>query len=77
MVTNEDTIIHQGIQVPKAKQTSLGLYVTSKEAYEMWKANPEMVKVLDVRMVEEYVFSRPLRRSVQYSGGLSKIPMAG
>ena len=41
MAADEETIIHQGIQVPKAKQTSLGLYVTSKEAYEMWKANPE------------------------------------
>jgi rhodanese-related sulfurtransferase len=43
-------------QLPPAKQTSLGLYVTAAEAYEMWKADPERVKVLDVRMVEEYVF---------------------
>ncbi len=56
MAANEGTIIHQGIQVPQAKQTSLGLYVTAQEAYEMWKADPERVKVLDVRMVEEYVF---------------------
>jgi rhodanese-related sulfurtransferase len=42
--------------VPTAKQTSLGLYVTALEAYEMWRADPERVKVLDVRMVEEYVF---------------------
>jgi len=56
MAANEGTIIHQGIQVPQAKQTALGLYVTAKEAYEMWKAEPERVKVLDVRMVEEYVF---------------------
>jgi rhodanese-related sulfurtransferase len=69
MVTNEDTIIHQGIQVPKAKQTSLGLYVTSKEAYEMWKANPELVKVLDVRMVEEYVF-------LGHAEGAFNIPVA-
>jgi rhodanese-related sulfurtransferase len=38
------------------KQTSLGLYVTAKEAYDMWKANPEKVKILDVRCPEEYVF---------------------
>ena len=38
------------------KQTKLGLYVTAKEAYEMWLANPEKVKILDVRMPEEYVF---------------------
>jgi rhodanese-related sulfurtransferase len=56
MAANESTIIHQGIQVPQAKQTALGLYVTAVEAYEMWKADPERVKVLDVRMVEEYVF---------------------
>ena len=56
MAAKEGTIIHQGIQVPQAKQTSLGLYATAKEAYEMWKADPERVKVLDVRMVEEYVF---------------------
>ena len=56
MAANEGTITHQGMQVPLAKQTALGLYVTAREAYEMWKADPEHVKVLDVRMVEEYVF---------------------
>lgn len=38
------------------KQTSLGKYVTSLQAYEMWKADPAKVKVLDVRTPEEYVF---------------------
>ena len=42
--------------VPKEKQTSLGLYVTATEAFEKWKAEPEQVKVLDVRTPEEYVF---------------------
>jgi rhodanese-related sulfurtransferase len=56
MAANEITIVHGGIQVPQAKQTILGLYLTAKEAYEMWKADPERIKVLDVRMVEEYVF---------------------
>jgi rhodanese-related sulfurtransferase len=56
MTTNEATIIHEGIQVPQGKQTTLGLYVTAKESHEMWRADPERVKVLDVRMVEEYVF---------------------
>jgi rhodanese-related sulfurtransferase len=41
--------------VPEEKLTSLGLYVTAREAYEMWKADPEHVKVLDVRTFEEYV----------------------
>lgn len=37
-------------------QTSLGLYVTAKEAYGMWEANPEKVKILDVRTLAEYIF---------------------
>ena len=43
-------------ELQKEKQTKLGLYVTAKEAYVMWLANPEKVKILDVRMPEEYVF---------------------
>ncbi len=42
--------------VPTEKQTSLGLYVTSAEAYDMWKADPEKVKILDVRTPEEYIY---------------------
>lgn len=42
--------------LPKEKQTALGLYVTSKDAYEKWKAAPEKVKILEVRTVEEYLF---------------------
>jgi rhodanese-related sulfurtransferase len=38
------------------RQTSLGLYVTAREAYDMWQADPEGVKILDVRTPEEYVF---------------------
>ena len=56
-------------QVPEGKQTSLGLYVTAQEAYEMWKADPEHVKVLDVRMVEEYVF-------LGHAEGAVNIPIA-
>ena len=44
------------VDIPKEKETALGLYVTAKEAYEKWKADPEKVKVLDVRFPEEYVF---------------------
>jgi rhodanese-related sulfurtransferase len=43
-------------QLPAGKQTALGLYVTAAEAYALWQADPARVKVLDVRMVEEYVF---------------------
>ena len=42
--------------LPAQKQTVLGLYVTAKEAYEMWSADKNKIKVLDVRTPEEYVF---------------------
>jgi len=44
------------VQIPADKQTSLGLYVTSREAYEKWKASPDKVTVLDVRTPEEFLF---------------------
>ncbi|MDH5255031.1 MAG: rhodanese-like domain-containing protein [Gammaproteobacteria bacterium] len=43
-------------RLPDGKQTTLRLYVTSREAYEKWKAAPDEVTVLDVRTPEEYVF---------------------
>lgn len=43
-------------QVPKTNETTLGLYVTPREAYEMWKAKPDQVHVIDVRTFEEYIF---------------------
>ena len=43
-------------QIPEKKQTVLGLYVTSAEAYEKWRAAPDEVKVLDVRTPEEFLF---------------------
>ena len=43
-------------QLPKEKQTTLGLYITAKDAYEMWKADPEKIKILDVRTSEEYIY---------------------
>ncbi len=45
-----------GAQLPKMKQTTLGLYVTAAQAYEMWKAAPDKVKVIDVRTPEEFAF---------------------
>jgi rhodanese-related sulfurtransferase len=42
--------------LPKGKQTVLGLYVTAKDAYEKWQAEPEKVKILDVRTPEEFLF---------------------
>jgi rhodanese-related sulfurtransferase len=43
-------------ELPKGKQTVLGLYVTAAEAYDMWRAAPDKVKVIDVRMPEEFAF---------------------
>ena len=43
-------------QLPKEKQTVLGLYATAKEAYEKWRAEPGKVKIIDVRTPEEYLF---------------------
>ena len=42
--------------LPSAKQTTLGLYVTSKEAYEKWRAAPDDVTIIDVRTPEEFIF---------------------
>lgn len=42
--------------LPQGKQTVLGLYVTAKQAYEKWKADPDRVKIVDVRTPEEYLF---------------------
>jgi len=46
----------KAVDLPEEKETTLGLYVTAKEAFEKWKALPDQVKVLDVRFPEEYVF---------------------
>ena len=45
-----------GENLPKEKQTVLGLYVTAKDAYARWLAAPDAVKILDVRTPEEYLF---------------------
>ena len=42
--------------LPQGKQTVLGLYVTARDAYEKWKADPGKVKIIDVRTPEEYLF---------------------
>jgi rhodanese-related sulfurtransferase len=42
--------------LPKEKQTVLGLHMTAKEAHEGWEAQPDEVKILDVRTTEEYLF---------------------
>ncbi len=44
-------------QIARARQTTLGLYVTAREAYEMWLVDSDEVKILDVRTPEEFVFT--------------------
>ena len=51
------TATHNGRPIVEQRQTKLELYVTAKEAYDMWQADPEGVKVLDVRTPEEWVFT--------------------
>jgi rhodanese-related sulfurtransferase len=43
-------------EIPKAKQTTLGLYVSAKETYEKWLGAPGKVMILDVRTPEEFLF---------------------
>ena len=45
-----------GSKLPREKETTLGLYVTAREAFEKWKADPEKVSIIDVRTPEEYLF---------------------
>jgi rhodanese-related sulfurtransferase/rubrerythrin len=42
--------------IPEGKRTTLGLYVTAKQAHAMWAARPDRVKIIDTRTPEEYVF---------------------
>ena len=56
MNNQEKPVTQSGQPVPEKKQTNLGLYVTAQEAYEMWKSDPERVKIIDVRTPEEYYF---------------------
>jgi rhodanese-related sulfurtransferase len=44
------------LQIPAAKQTVAGLYITAAEACERWKSNPEKIILIDVRTPEEYLF---------------------
>lgn len=56
MTRHEKSASPSSYQVPEKKKTSLGLYVTSREAYEMWKEDPGRIRILDVRTPEEYIF---------------------
>ena len=55
--------------VPENKQTTAGLYVDAAQAYEMWKANPDKVRIIDVRTPEEYAF-------IGHPDGCWNVPLA-
>jgi len=54
--------------IAEARRTSLGLYVTAKEAYDLWQADPSL-RMLDVRTPEEYVFvgHAPMARNIPFA----------
>jgi rhodanese-related sulfurtransferase len=56
-------------EIPPAKQTSFGLYLTSADAYEKWQADPDHIKVLDVRTLEEFIFvgHAPMSRNIPFA----------
>jgi rhodanese-related sulfurtransferase len=56
MSTHSHSTVTSVPGLPKEKQTSLALYVTAKEAYGKWEEASGAVKILDVRMPEEYFF---------------------
>jgi len=43
-------------EIPKDKQTTLGLYVTAKEAYDLWQKDQQKIKIVDSRTPEEYAY---------------------
>jgi rhodanese-related sulfurtransferase len=43
-------------EIPPEKQTTLRLYVTAKEAYDMWQKDHQKIKIIDCRTPEEYAF---------------------
>lgn len=45
-----------GLPEDPKKHTTVGLYVTAKEAYAMWQKDQDKVKVLDCRTPEEYAY---------------------
>ena len=54
--TEKHPAVAAGSDFPEGKRTTLDLYVTAAEAYKMWTAAPDKVKVIDVRTPEEYAF---------------------
>jgi rhodanese-related sulfurtransferase len=56
MTTHEGHTSRPALDVPETNRTTLGLYATPQQAYEMSTADPKRVHILDVRTFEEYIF---------------------
>ena len=54
------------LDIPRGKQTVLGLYITAREACEQWQENQNGIQILDVRTPEEYIFvgHAPMARNI-------------
>jgi len=50
------------------KPDNTGLYMTPAKAYQMWRAIPDRVQILDVRTTGEYIFvgHAPMARNIPY-----------
>jgi rhodanese-related sulfurtransferase len=42
--------------LPEGKRTTLGLYLSARQAYDKWLADPEKVVLIDVRTPDECLF---------------------
>ena len=54
VVEIQSTVAEENL--PTGKRTELGLYLTAREAYEVWVSDPEAVTIIDVRTRGEYLF---------------------
>ena len=61
MTDQKNSPSKSGHQVPEKKRTTLGHYVTAEEAYAMWKNEPGMVHIIDVR-TRKSMFLSAMRR---------------
>lgn len=67
--------------LPQSKRSSLGLYITAVDAYEAWKANPDKIKMIDVRTPGEFravglpkmAVKVPLSRPDQFVSAVRKV----
>ena len=66
LILGLSVVAHAGPNVPKKKQTVLGLYITAHDAFFKWYGNKQKVVILDVRTPEEYIFvgHAPMARNI-------------